>query len=489
MSEATYIPNIDFLGRAFDIVETDPLDLGDSAKYETVVDITVAGETVRTGDGYYTIPAGVLHKSINSMLWETQSSVISSSYEFQQEFKTAVNAEAGVEGGFEFSASASQKEIAKRSESRNNSFVFSRAYQENHGLQLDLQNGQAPIHVTKTFAAAVSKLPVGEFTSVIDRYDGFMQRYGTHYTKEIILGGLAFQRTSGSSRKYLQSTESENELKAKASIEVDAVKAGAGAEQARREATSTDQQFALERTTLQFRGGDGSTSSIDSSWISSLHARPAIVKAKMERLSYLLTERFFPDDPDILDRGSLLDLAISDWIARKGTPSCCTAPLRYGEAVLIALPWNDNKTIQLAMTYGGDIQFPVRGGAPLLDGQMVAVRFENADGKRDKSAILAGDSVRLKVIRSGAYVAESLALSNTATPGSFTLLLKGDNPAAPGRLGDYLLETDRLSLMRGRPGAFNGYVGIQTGNRSLQWGRDNDPSVSFCFRRCDVSAN
>jgi hypothetical protein len=207
MSDALTIPNIDYLGRCYDVVDTDPLDLGNSAKYENVIDISVSnGVTVHTRDGFYSIPAGVDHKAIFSMSWESQSGVISSSYEFQEEFKVAVNAEAGVGGGFEFSGSTGQKEIRRMTEARKQSFVFSRAYQQNHGLQLDLDSDK--LRVTTGFAAAVRRLPIGDLPNVIGGYEAFLRRFGTHFTKEISLGGLAFQRTSGSSQKYLQSRES-----------------------------------------------------------------------------------------------------------------------------------------------------------------------------------------------------------------------------------------------------------------------------------------
>jgi hypothetical protein len=44
---------------------------------------------------------------------------MSSSYEFQREVKVQVDVDAGVEGGFEFSASASNREVEKLTESRN----------------------------------------------------------------------------------------------------------------------------------------------------------------------------------------------------------------------------------------------------------------------------------------------------------------------------------------------------------------------------------
>jgi hypothetical protein len=114
MSDAMRIPNIDYLGRCYDVVDTDPLDLGSSSKYENVIDIDVSeGRTVHTRDGSYSIPIGVHHKAIFSMSWESQSSVVSSSYEFQDEFKKAVSAEAGVAGGFEFKVLYTRGPISK----------------------------------------------------------------------------------------------------------------------------------------------------------------------------------------------------------------------------------------------------------------------------------------------------------------------------------------------------------------------------------------
>jgi hypothetical protein len=498
VSDAQHIPNIDYLGRCYDVVDTDPLNLGSSAKYENAIDISVEeGRTTQTPDGSYRIPAGVHHKAIFSMSWESQSSVISSSYDFQEEFKVAVNAEAGVQGGFEFSGSASQKDIVRRTESRKQSFVFSRAYQENHGLQLDLSNEDAPLGVTHEFAAAVRRLPLDEFMKVVPSYDEFLGRFGTHVTTEIILGGLAFQRTSGSSSKYLKSRESEDEFKAKAAVQLDALKAEAGAEQARRTAQTVDSEYGLERTSLEFRGGDGSPSGIDASWIASLHQRPTIVKAQMERLSVLLAPRFFPDDPDIWDRANLVDLAISDWIVRKGRPSCDSAPLRYGEALALMVPWTGGKVIQPgilgnwlskdALTIG----FPLGPDRmPRLDaGDVAAVRLESLDGRRAGAAVLAGDAVRMKLLGGDSYLAPDLkVVRNVGSAGAFTVMLAGDDPAAPSRLGEFLLEPDRVVLMKGRPGAPEAFVRIDEGGRYLNLTRSLPYSTGFTLKRCDDSA-
>ena len=91
------------------------MNVGATSKNQNVIDISVEeGHTVHTRDGYYIVPAGVRHEAPYSMSWESASTVISSSHEFQQELKVAVEADAGVEGGFEFSASASSREMEKQ---------------------------------------------------------------------------------------------------------------------------------------------------------------------------------------------------------------------------------------------------------------------------------------------------------------------------------------------------------------------------------------
>src|SRR5882724_1686244 len=108
MSEPTVLPMQYFLGKCYDIVTLDPLDFASSAKYENAIDISASADrTVQTGDGTHLIPLGAEYKGVPTMSWESQSRTISSSHDFQEEFKSAVTAQVGVEGGFEFSGSES----------------------------------------------------------------------------------------------------------------------------------------------------------------------------------------------------------------------------------------------------------------------------------------------------------------------------------------------------------------------------------------------
>jgi hypothetical protein len=495
--EAKTIPNVDYLGRSYDAVTMDPLNVGATSKNQNVIDIDVeAGHTVPTRDGYYIVPTGVRHQAPFSMSWETASTVMSSSHEFQQELKVAVSADAGVEGGFEFSASASSREMETQAGSRKRTFVYSRAYQEDHIVDLDLDNDKAPLAVTPEFRDTVLALPYpDEMPGWEAKYDAFLERFGTHFTKGITLGGLAFQRTSGLATTYLRSTESEQTLKSKASVQVEAFKGGASAEVARATAGKTDQESSLERTSLEFRGGLGSPSAIDREWIESLVHRPAIVKAKLERLSCLLTPRFFPGQDFIAELQRLLDVAISRWILTKGRSTSETAPLRYGEPVVMINPWSDGKTEQIGLVFdpakGGSFGFPVSGGKPVYPETMkAALRILSGDGSNKNAVILAGDQVRFELIDTGVFNRGMGLTKNPSDAGRFIILHHDDNLRAPGRLGEYFTSSDHVAFLPA--GETNQWVGIHMDSRSLGIGSMPEQLSSprwaglstFRLRRC-----
>jgi hypothetical protein len=454
-----------------------------------VIDISVEdGHTVNTRDGYYIVPAGVRHQAPFSMSYESASTVMSSSDDFQKELKLAVEADAGVEGGFEFSASASSREMERVTQSRKRTFVYSRAYQEDHILELDLDNDKAPLEVTPEFRSAVLSLPFrDDVPDWKEKYEGLVQRFGTHFTKRLTLGGLAFQRTSGIASTYLKSTESEQTLKAKASVQVEAFKGGASAEAAQATARQTDQQYSLDRTSLEFRGGHGSPTGINEEWVKSLVDRPAIVKAKLERLSYLLTPRFFPGEDHIEELQDTLDAAITNSILTKGKRSSDTAPLRYGEAVVMILPWGDGKTEQVGLVFDRaqptGFSFPRSGGNPLYpDTMQAALRILSGDGSNKNAVILAGDQVRFEVIDT-CFFGPSLGMTkNRSDAGRFTIQHHDDDLRAPGRLGEYFQTSDSIALLP--VGQTGQRVEINQGSRDLRIGPGLVGGDTFLLRRC-----
>jgi hypothetical protein len=506
---ATPLTNQDFLGRCYDIVTLDPLDLNKSAKYQNAIEINAAQKTtVQTRDGTYLIPLGVEHKGIFSMSWTNISQTISSRNEFEETFKRSVTANATIPGGFDFSGSANWDEVKKDIQTRKNTFVYSRAYQENHGLELQLDDANAPISLTTHFHDKVAQLPVGAFKDVRDAYRGFVDRFGTHFTTEIILGGLAFQRTIGSVKTYLKSNQTEEKLKISGNAEIDAFKAGLTADQAKIRAQTVDQQNDLRRDSLAFRGGKGAPTAtgIDSSWIGSLAELPAVVKATLERLSYLLTPRFFPDDDRIGDKQILLDAAIDAWILEKGKPSRGTAPLRYGEPLAFTLCGGQLPNFgRLGLFVPADparhessIKFLPMPKAPMpISGPLGVIVLESASSGREGGAILAGDQVRIR-LAGGRYFGQETGVDGGGKPymwprmvdqrgqaSVITVGFNGDDPNNPARAAEYILETDELQFFPEYPGRGRGWFWIHphgTGNIAYQIESDL-PKATFSLRR------
>jgi hypothetical protein len=87
-----------------------------------------------------------------------------------------------------------------------------------------LDNENAPLAVTPPFRGAILALPHPDEVPDWQKYDDFIGTWGTHFTKGIVLGGLACQRVSGKASTFLRSTESEQKLEAGAKAEFEAFK-------------------------------------------------------------------------------------------------------------------------------------------------------------------------------------------------------------------------------------------------------------------------
>lgn len=508
MSDPSVLPGQDFLGKCYDIVKLDPLDLVTSAKYVNAIDISASSDkTQDTGDGRYRIPLGAEYKGVPTMSWESQSRTISSMRDFVEEFKSTVSANAGVEGGFDFSGSSTCSNVEKDTQKRKQTFVYSRAYKQNHGLRLDFHDEGAQIRLTKHFETEVTKLPGGKFEEVRDAYLEFVSNFGTHFTTEIILGGLAFQRTIGSVERYLRSTTTEEELKISGSVVIEDIKAGAGADDWKKHALTVDQKNQLQRISLDYRGGDAKPGpeGIDDGWIKSLRDYPAVVKAQLERLSYLLTPRFFPKDNQISEKRVLLDAAIDTWILETGKPSRDTAPLRYGEPfalVLSAASMPDYSRLGLLLDPGQtrDVFSIKFSYIPTTFGPLVAplglIVLESATGSRDRGVILDGDKVRVR-FADGPYFGQEIGhegymkARTVDQPGEasvITVCFNGEDPDHPARAGEYVLETDELRFFPDWPGTGHGALWVGSAGY-LAYHQKNFKPAAFSLRRAGTQEN
>jgi hypothetical protein len=500
------IPNIEYLGACYDAVRMDPLSLASTALAQSVFDLSETS-SVTTSIGAFDVPKGVTHHTVLRENYDSVSGVISSVNEFQDTFKRTVEVDAGVKGAFEFTGSQSYKNIKKETQSRKHSFVYTRAVVEIHSPSVDIADPGSGLKLGRAFRDVVANLPAGVSETSTPPWKGFIQRFGTHFAWNITLGGMATQRTTGLTSKFLRSEETEEQLKAKAKLVIDKVTAGASVDQAQTSVRSSDDEDKLERTRLEFQGGIGSITGINNTWRESLSGQPAVISAKLKRISELLTHNFFPGDASIEFKRLMLDYAIDEYIYQNGEPALIEAPLEYGESLLLTLPWTDGKTLWPpivgldAQQQPGSLQWLVDKGAPRTESPQPAnMALESTDGRRGKRPILAGDEVFLRHVPSSSYLMSGSESNPTA---KFTknknnavrgvILHAGDVARSPARLGEYFAESDLVSLAFAPLGSSSDGLGVMASGRFLSAattpaGRTRGPLTGFKLVRWDPAA-
>ncbi|HLZ70563.1 MAG TPA: MAC/perforin domain-containing protein [Dehalococcoidia bacterium] len=334
MSDATELNGLEFLGKCYDLLSLDPLNLGGLAKTVNAIDVARAGGGSYE-QGSYVVPNGVSLQSPFNTEAKTFRSLVQNSYDFQNEFSSTLELNAGIEGCFEFSTSNSFKEITQASQSRKQVSTYAIVYVQNHVVALDL-DGPDEKRISTAFAHAVKGLPGGMGAQAEQRaYSEFIRKFGTHFTRRVSLGGMAYSRVSGLTTKVLASREREDEFTAKAKLEMDIFKSGASLSETRKQLQKSDEENEIERGIVVFRGGIGSMHEIADEWFSGLQERPAPIPAGTElaRLSELLTADFFPNDPAIAGKRRSLDEAVDQYIISSG--GALDGTIRYGDKVVL----------------------------------------------------------------------------------------------------------------------------------------------------------
>lgn len=214
-----------------------------------------------------------------------------------------------------------------------------------------------------------------------------------------------------------------------------------------------------------------------------MSGEPAIISAKLKRISELLTRDFFPGDASIDLKHLMLDYAIDEYIHQNGEPALIEAPLEYGDLVLLTLPWSDGKTpwppIVAVDTQQQQqpaaLYWLVNNGVPGTQSPQPAnMTLESTGGNRGKRPILAGDEVFFKHVPSGRYLSPQ---PNPNGYAGFTnnknnavrcvILHAGDNARSPARLGEYFAETDLVSFSEAPLGSSSDGLGVTATGRYL----------------------
>ena len=386
------IPSFNYLGRCYDITTADPLDLAGCAKYENALKLSGANtKSVNTNDGPYDIPDWAEHKNLYGLDYHAETGVVSSTYEFERELKKTVQGTAGTPYGVEFSLSDSVTTFNSQMNSHESSYVYARALRTTHGLQVNVADPSGNLELSAKFVTNVSALPVDSLDKVYPHYQTFFKEFGTHFATEVSLGGQAYQSIKGSTGKYRSSTKTEADFKEHAGVEVEGFKLGLDKTEARKAADTVDQKNELTRTQLRYRGGTGSVSGINDEWTRSLSQQPEPVECNLERLSALLTSKFFSKLSDIDDRRMLMQMAIATWAMEKGKSFVGAKPICYGDTVGLGHPLQDGTFKFMGVNANTTVQTMLSLSSTYQPEQLVV------EGKDKGEPVLFGDAVRFRL--------------------------------------------------------------------------------------------
>lgn len=340
------IPGLDLIGRGFDALTLDPLSINSAASIRQAI-VFSQPFTGMDHSGKYSVPAGITETGLDSADVETENRSFVCATEFTDEMRTIASVDASCTTAFDFSLSGSVSEVATATQTRSQASCIVRATRRLYQLVVDLEN--TSLKVSADFAATVAALPLvadGALTganaqaSVAGQawaapYLAIVRTYGSLVSMKISMGGFAWQKSTTQVTESGFTRDMDASLKTEAEITVDAFfSGGASLEVAQKKAEAVDLKNRVERSEVHFRGGTNpSMTETRDDWLQSIPNAPVVVDGSFVSIADLLTARFFPDDPLIADKQSILRFVADNAAAASGTLR--NAVQRYGDEVAI----------------------------------------------------------------------------------------------------------------------------------------------------------
>ncbi len=320
------LPSCDFVGRCYDALAVDPLDieLGSrlmAVKFEKFVD---------TGDKTAQYPACMDYGPLSGGSYASVATEVSSTYDFhsftQQSGSVTVSDPTGQL--FSATASASFKQTQDTTQSHTAMATYTDATVHSYWLRLHDKG----FNLTAELSAAVDALPANDDGS--GAYAGFIEEFGTHFATYAMLGGMMHQRITVDSADYSSFLEDGMSISAEATATFDVA---AGKASASREKNISQKFAAATKSTtdgIVYAGGD-QTGTYDN-WSSYVKDKPAPIKITLAPLYDLLTTVHFPTDTDIQKKHDLLKAEIGSYLTKNGE-NVRNEIMHYGDEVVIGL--------------------------------------------------------------------------------------------------------------------------------------------------------
>jgi hypothetical protein len=328
--EPDLLQNWDFIGRCYDILKIDPLRIEDGAKLESAIERDQEFDT--TADKRYKKPKWTSYIPVTGGKNETHSVTISSAYDFQtfNKIQGSVSASDVTGNLFKTTLSGSYSSTAKTTDNKER--VLTYITQTVNLYKLALVEGTPAI--SENLRKAIEKLPVKTSLARTDLYNDFFQRFGTHYSTNVLFGGRVYQRITVEQSEYSSFLEEgvdvHSEVSATFNIAKGEVRAGSEDKRSKKFVS------AIKNSTDQIVYVGGTPQSMFDMWASYVENRPAPIEVELSPLYNLVTSELFPGDPDVSAKQKLLQSETDSYIRSRGK-NVEGAVLRFKDKVIVRL--------------------------------------------------------------------------------------------------------------------------------------------------------
>ncbi len=313
------LKNIDALGRCYDILQLDPLQIGESSKSFLAVELN-SNNSEYTPDRSALMPKGTDYKSGSSGSYDQETLMLLSSYDFQQMFSQNVSLGVAIPQAFSFSNSTTYRRIEQETRTRNHLYTYTQVEFIDYELRLRLDQSDF-LPIGEELRQAVLALP-----PVTNRqaYQEFINKFGTHFSTNIAFGGRAYQFIKMSREDYRRMVlEGINVgVEAEGTFKNVTGQVGYGTE------TQKSREFrsivARGQESVQWSGGTPSTN-LDT-WLNTIRQDPVPVKLQLSPLYELFTRERFPQDLQIAQKQKLMRDSVEQYIQTQGKKPRPTTP-------------------------------------------------------------------------------------------------------------------------------------------------------------------
>ncbi|MBD2505472.1 MAC/perforin domain-containing protein [Anabaena azotica] len=303
--------NIDFLGRCYDFIKLNPLDLSqrvrDGGGTMTAWAVTINSDdcTVLSPDGQVYIPKGSKYISESRGERTSQAKRWFSAYDFSRSFSNTVTAGISIPGLMSFSASTTYREFYRTTGSNEFMETFVQGYFEDCSVRLN-DNFIQDLKLDQAFVSAVKNL------NSQSSYNEFIKTYGTHYAHEVTFGGRMYQRIQISTQTYKRLVEKGVDVSVSAEASYKKATGSLSSGSSSSSSSSLENEQGVSINSIQWAGGTPNTNFDE--WVKTIRDDPKPTQMDLIPLYQLFTSKYFPDDSQIDQKRQLMEKTVKTYI-------------------------------------------------------------------------------------------------------------------------------------------------------------------------------